>query len=369
MKRLNRQDLMDILSGCTILGTGGGGDLSEGVDLIDDALARGKTFDLMDLSEVPDDALICTPYMLGAISDLPAAEEEAYKRLPRLEEPPILAAYRRFQQELGQSFYGTVPCEMGGSNTAVAFYAAAMSGHAIVDADPAGRAVPEITHSTYYLAGLPAAPIVLANEFGELMVLENVVDDLRAETLVRALSMVSRNDIAAIDHALPASRLRGAIIPGTITKAHTLGRTHRLAFEAGQDPIAAVAKAADGAVVSAGEIVDCDWRTEAGFTLGTVEIAGDAQHHGSRYRISIKNENLVAWRDGTVHAVIPDLICLFDTETGQPIQNPHYYTGQKVAVVVLPAPAPFLEPSGLDAFGPRYAGVDGHFVSPLISEA
>lgn len=358
---------MDILSGCTILGTGGGGDLAEGVALIDDALARGKTFDLIDLSDVPDDALICTPYMLGAISDLPAEDARTYDRLPRIDGEPVLLAYQRFQKELGQPFFGTVPCEMGGSNTAVAFYAAAMSGHVIVDADPAGRAVPEITHSTYYLAGLPAAPIVLANAFGEVMVLENVMDDLRAETLVRALSVVSRNDIAAIDHALPASVLRDAIIPGTITKARDIGRAHRLACAAGEDPVALVARIGKGAVVFERQITHCYWRTEQGFTLGAVEIAGHAHHHGSRYRISIKNENLVGWRNGAVHAVIPDLICLFDTETGQPVQNPHYHTGQRVAVVILPAPAPFLEPKGLAAFGPRYAGVDGHFVSPLIN--
>ncbi|MEP1352729.1 MAG: DUF917 family protein [Tateyamaria sp.] len=125
MTALNRQDLMDLLAGATIFGTGGGGDLSEGIDLIDDALAQGKTFDLVALEDVPDDALICTPYMLGAISDLPADEEAGYARLPRIDVPPILLAYERFQQHLGQSFFGTVPCEMGGSNAAVAFYAAA----------------------------------------------------------------------------------------------------------------------------------------------------------------------------------------------------------------------------------------------------
>ena len=356
---------MDLLAGATILGTGGGGDLVEGIALIDDALARGKTFDLVALDDVPDDALICTPYMLGAISDLPADEEAAYDRLPRIEGAPILLAYERFQTLLGQPFFGTVPCEMGGSNTAVAFYAAAMAGHKVIDADPAGRAVPEITHSTYFIAGLPAAPIVLANEFGEVMVLENIVDDMRAEAVVRALSIASRNDIAAIDHALPASTLRDAIIPGTLSKALKLGRAQRTAIENGRDPVETVAQMGGGEVVFRGAIARCDWRTEGGFTLGSIEIAGRGQQDTRRYRISVKNENLVGWLDGVVHATIPDLICLFDTETGQAVQNPHYRVGQQVAVVILPAPEAFLGPRGLAAFGPAYAGVDGHFRSPL----
>ena len=68
MKELTRQDLSDILHGAAILGAGGGGDLKEGFGLIDTALAAGKSFRLLSLEEVPDDALICTPYLLGAIS-------------------------------------------------------------------------------------------------------------------------------------------------------------------------------------------------------------------------------------------------------------------------------------------------------------
>ena len=40
MQTLTRQNLIDILYGCTILGTGGGGSLAEGIDLIDRALAE-----------------------------------------------------------------------------------------------------------------------------------------------------------------------------------------------------------------------------------------------------------------------------------------------------------------------------------------
>lgn len=229
MKILSRQDLQDILYGATILGTGGGGELTEGFRLIDDALSKGKEFKMVALDEAPQDALVCTPYMLGAISALPADQEKFYERLPRIAEPSILVAYRRFQEYLGRPFYGTISCELGGSNTAVAFYAAAMSDAFIIDADPAGRAVPEITHSTYYIEGLPAAPIVMANAFGESIICENVIDDARAEHIVRALSMVSRNDIAAIDHALEIREIRNAVIPGAISMALQMGQTWRKA--------------------------------------------------------------------------------------------------------------------------------------------
>jgi len=47
MKKLTKQDLYDILYGCTILGTGGGGDLKEGISVIDKTLDAGKEFKLI----------------------------------------------------------------------------------------------------------------------------------------------------------------------------------------------------------------------------------------------------------------------------------------------------------------------------------
>ena len=37
MRVLTRENLLDILYGCTILGTGGGGSLNEGIEMIDEA--------------------------------------------------------------------------------------------------------------------------------------------------------------------------------------------------------------------------------------------------------------------------------------------------------------------------------------------
>ena len=358
MKTLSRQDLEDILYGAAILGTGGGGELDEGFGLIDDALAREKEFILVDRDDAPDDALVCTPYMLGAISALPEEEERRYERLPRADEPAILIAYRRFQEYLGREFYGTISCELGGSNTAISFYAAAMNGHFIIDADPAGRAVPEITHSTYYINGLPAEPIVMANEFGESIICENVMDDMRAESVVRALAMVSRNDIAAIDHALELSQIRQAVIPGAISMAMNMGRRWREARVAGQDPAQVIAEVGGGFVGFRGAISDCDWKTENGFTTGNIRISGSGDFVDDMYRIWLKNENLVGWLNDAVHTTIPDMICLIDSDTGFPVTNPNYRSGQNVAVIILPAPAAFTTEKGLTAFGPGYAGLD-----------
>lgn len=358
LKKLTRQNLEDILLGCAVLGTGGGGELDEGFELIDEALRQGKEFLLADPAAVPSEAMICTPYMLGAISETPAEEQAGYHRLPVSKQRPIMMAYSKLEAHVGRSFNGAVPCELGGSNTAMALYVAAMSGGYVVDADPAGRAVPEITHSTYYLNDLPTGPIVTANAFGETMVLENVADDLRAEELVRALATVSNNDIAAVDHALTMGELRPALIHGTLSKAQALGEAWRTARREGLDVPGMIAEKGQGFVAFRGRVRACDWQTEDGFTLGNIHIQGAQEYSGSEYSIWLKNENLIAWLDGEVHATIPDMVCLIDLESGMPVTNPNYRIGQAVAVVILPAPAEFVTERGLAAFGPRYLGYD-----------
>lgn len=364
MRELSKQDLTDILNGAAILGAGGGGDLTEGFEMIEMALAAGKTFRMVSVDEVPDDAVVCTPYLLGAISALSAEEEALYHDLPRGVHHPILLAYEMFQEKLGTTFYGTTACEMGGSNTAAAFFPAAMNDHFIIDADPAGRAVPEITHSTYYLAGLPAAPIFAANEFGETFMLDHVKDDMRAETLVRALSTVSRHSIAAIDHALPMARLRDALIPGTITKAMKLGAAWRKAREAGDDVAQVIAQSASGFVAFEGHVSDCTYETLEGFTIGDIQIVGSGAYAGTSMRISVKNENMAAWIDGEVLATVPDLICIIDKDAKAQVSNPDVEIDQSVSVVLLPSPAAFRTPKGLEIFGPKYAGIDHDYCWP-----
>lgn len=360
MKTLNEQDLLDILHGAVILGAGGGGDLEEGKGLVREALAAGKTFNLVDMKDVPDEALICTPYLLGAISPLSSEEEKLYDGLSQVGTHPILIAYEEFQKVLGKSFYATTACELGGSNTAVAFFCAAMNEHFILDADPAGRAVPEITHSTYYLAGLPASPIFAANEFGETFILNNVKDDQRAESLVRALCKVSKNDIAAIDHALEMRVLRDALIPGTITKSLQLGRIWRESLGGNKAPDL-IAEAGGGRVAFTGIASMVTYETKDGFTLGTIEIEGNDSYLDHTFRIMVKNENLVGWMNDDVHVTIPDLICLFDISNGRPVSNPDVIEGQPLSVVLLPAPVQFMSPKALSVFGPAYAGIDSEY--------
>lgn len=366
MKKLCKQDLTDILYGCAIYGTGGGGRLEEGFEYIEKAFAAGKDFNLVDIDDVPSGSYVCTPYMLGTVTQMPTDAELKYKRLPRNSKSSIMTAFRRLEAYSGHSFYGTICCELGGSNTAISFYVAAMIDGFIIDGDPAGRAVPEITHSTYYLNELPAAPIVSANEFGECFICENIVDDQRAEDLIRALAITSRNDIAAIDHAMDIDDVRDVLIKGTISSALALGSAFRKAKKSKQDIANAIARHGNGEIAFRGEVSHFECKNEGGFTCGEVEINGTGKFTDHKLKILIKNENMAAWLNGELHITIPDLICLIDMEDLKPVVNPEHRIGMNVAVVVLPAAKEFTSKKGLAAFGPAYLGLDDEY-QPFIS--
>ena len=67
-------------------------------------------------------------------------------------------------------------------NTAEALHIACLLNRPLVDADPAGRSVPELIHSTFYLKDRPIHPMAVATWFGDVIIPKEV-----ATTSVRKL--------------------------------------------------------------------------------------------------------------------------------------------------------------------------------------
>ncbi len=363
MKELNRDGLLDLLHGCALLGTGGGGDLDLGMRYVDKALAAGKIFRMASAQELGPDTMLCTPYALGATQ--PSERSEEYQRLPQPTQAPIVTAMERLASHIGTKFDATVACELGGENTAVAAFAAAMIDGVLLDGDAAGRAVPEITHSTYYLAGLAASPLVLSNEFGETLLCEQIFDDLRAEDIARSFAMVSRNDIVAVDHAASLGEMSHAIYHGSLSMAAQLGAKMRTMNSHSEQEVLELARMASGKLLFQGVISACDSRIESGFTVGFFEANGIGSYQGDTARIEFKNENMTATVNGVLRVTIPDLICALNMDSNEALTNPNATAGMQVAILVLPAPPHFTTAKGLKAFGPAYLGLE-HDYTPAV---
>lgn len=333
----------------------------KGLKRIDEALAKGKRFRLVSFDEVPDDAWIAVPYMCGAISPSTPELEAQYAGLAVLDEPMPYLAYRALEKYIGEQFYGVMSTELGGGNTAEALYVGALLDKYIIDADPAGRSVPEIQHSTFFINDLPVSPLACANMFGDVAILTHVVNDLRAEALVRAMAVASKNSIGVADHPARAATLRNAVIKGAISYAWKLGMAYSQARADGKPAAPIIADLGGGRVLFRGEVRKFDFITADGFTVGDVYIKGCDEYTGSEYHIWIKNEHMIAWRDDQVDVTVPDLIIVFNEETGEPNVNPSFKVGLPVTVIGLPSAPEWRTPRGLQEFGPRHFGYDIDF--------
>ena len=358
MRELNREDLMNILLGCTILGTGGGGSLEEGLRNIDEALEAGKTFRLVTFDELEPEAVIGTPYACGAISPLTEEEKKKYARLKETDESMYLLNMKQLERFLGRDVSAVISTELGGGNTATAFYVGAMTDRFIVDGDPAGRSVPALQHSTYYLKGVPMCPMAVMNEFGEGAVFTNVYDDERGEDLVRALAVVSRNTIAVMDHVNTAAVLKDAVIRGAISFAEKIGKAFRETKAAGGDYVAAVTEAGDGKPMFRGVVTESRFETRDGYTFGDTVLEGEGGCAGHTLHIWYQNENIISWLDGEPYVTVPDLICFFNLDEAMPQLNPYAKVGEHAAIVALPAPEEWTTERGLEVFGPRSFGYE-----------
>lgn len=360
MRKLSQQDIIDILYGCTIVGTGGGGDLSLGLATMQEDFDEGRELYMADVNEVPDDSYVAVPYMCGSPASLEGGSEE-FANLPQLGYPESLLAFRTLEDYFGQKFFGAVSTELGGANTAYALHAACQLGLPIIDADPAGRSVPELQHSTFYVKDIPMAPIALATQFGDAMIVKDIVDDMRAESIVRAVAVASGNKIGVADHAITGAQLRNAIIPGALTMALELGKALRLAKENGDDIVEKVCEAGNGKILFKGIVTD--WKVEetGGFIYGDTIMKGIGEYEGHEYKVWYKNEHIVSYIDNKVDVSAPDLICIIDKD-GMPVTNPHYENGMELTVFALPAPEIWKTERGLEVFGPRSFGFDFDYV-------
>jgi DUF917 family protein len=95
---------------------------------------------------------------------------------------------------------------------------------------------------------------------------------------------------------------------------------------------------------------------------GTLTVAGRGADAGRTLVIDIQNEYLVATEGDKRIAMVPDLICIVDSETGRPIGTEEQRYGLRVAILSLPAPALLRTDVALALMGPRAVGYDFDFV-------
>jgi DUF917 family protein len=348
MREIHPGDLDDLARGAGILGTGGGGDPYIGKLLAQRAIREHGPVTVVGIEEVPAGATVVAISGMGAptvsLEKIPAGTEE-------------VTALRALERHLGRTATHLVPIEVGGLNSMAPFIAASRTGLPVVDGDGMGRAFPEAQMILPGLIGVTVAPMALADDKGNTLVIDSV-SDLWSERLARTACVEMGCSVSCADTVMRGDQLAAGLVPATLTLAADLGRTVREARAAHADPVAAAARALGGVRLLTGKVVDVRRRTSGGFARGRAVLEGVGGDAGRALELSFQNEHLLARRDGAVVATTPDLICVLDTGTGDPVTTESLRYGLRVTVLGAPCDPRWLTPGGLELAGPRYFGYD-----------
>ncbi|MCR4427334.1 MAG: DUF917 family protein [Firmicutes bacterium] len=317
-----------VLGGC-LLGGGGGGSKKDGFALGRLAVQAGDPV-LVDMDEVPDDALLVTVALVGS----PASENAHAKPVHYQRSLQILL------DALDEKVFGLISNENGAVGTVNGWFQSAMTGLPVVDCPCNGRAHPTGIMGAMNLDQVPeylAWQAFAGGDAGENRYIEGVIRG-RLETaarLVREASVgagglvaVARNPVSAT-HA----RLNGA--PGAIRQAIELGKIIEAnAGSGGMRTAEVCALALGGSVVMAGVVTGIDMETKSGFDVGRVLVEdgssiAELKFWNEYMTLSLSGLSGKAERVGS----FPDLISTIDEESGTPVTTSEIRQGMKVAVL------------------------------------
>lgn len=348
MREIRLSDMDDIARGAAILGAGGGGDPYVGKLLAEVAIEKHGPVSVADIDDVEPDAVVVPISSMGA----PTVGTE---KLPSGHE--AITALRALERVMGKKATHLVPIEIGGVNSVIPIAAAAETGLPLVDGDAMGRAFPEAHMVLPALIGVSCTPMVIVDDKGNTMVLDTVSNEW-AERFARAACTEAGCSVFTADTVLTGRQLKEGLVAGTLTLAHKLGRAVRLSPE----PVATAAALLDGQLLITGKVVDVHRATTGGFARGQAKIEGIGAYRGMRMTLSFQNEHLVAERDGEIVTSTPDLICVLDNETGDPITTEGMRYGNRVAILGVPCDSRWTTPEGLRLTGPRAFGYDHDYM-------
>lgn len=354
---LRAADLPDLARGATLLGTGGGGDPYIGQMLVQQVIGEGG-ITILDPEEISDDLFVIPTAQMGAPTVM-------VEKIPAGTEP--LDALRTLEAHLGRTADATMPIECGGINSMIPLIVAAESGLPVVDADGMGRAFPELSMETFAVYGVNGSPLALAGERGEHVIIDTGADNRQMESFARAVTIKLGGVGHIAEYAMTGADVKRTAVPRTLSMALEIGRAIRVAREEKRSPFEALATVLSRTLYShvrelhIGKVVDVERRTTEGFARGRAVIEA-ISGTGSPVVIEFQNENLTAYRGEELLAIVPDLVCIVDHETCEPITTEGLRYGQRVRVLGISTPDLMRTADALDTFGPKAFGLTETFV-------
>jgi DUF917 family protein len=359
--------------GLTFFGTGGGGRIEAGLDMLSPALRAGKRLILVSPDELPESDWTCWAIILGGKDpdEPPPSAELAAFGLAKEEYPNIVARLVESARELssyaGVKLGALVSMELSSAATAATIMTGIELGIPTIDGDYVGRAIPELVLSRMELLGKAPTPVVMIDRWGNCIILKHAVGASMADRIGRMVSRAAYGrGIATTGHLVRVGEARRALVCGSLSKAIKVGKALRNGATSKSNKLDELLRVSGGRVLFQGTASAIDWRNTEPYTFRelTYTIKGSGKWAGADYRIWVKNEHHVVWRDETVIGTSPDIFAVLDSGTNRPLTTLGDVTvGRPVIVVAMKAlDQAWHSEAGRALLGPRHFGLDFDYV-------
>ncbi|MCA0345913.1 MAG: DUF917 domain-containing protein [Actinobacteria bacterium] len=327
--------------GCAVLGAGGGGSIRNGLLAAQQAIQASGPVRVVQLSDLPDDALIMPCASLGAplVADEIVGDGNEGSRLARL-----------VREHTGRAPDALMPSEIGGINGLLPVVWAAQTGLPLVDADGMGRAFSRMVQVTMELAGVPVSPCIITDHRGHSSVLRHDENEW-VERAALAIASASGGLVSTTEYLMTAAAARKATILGSITRAFLIGKAL-----AQSDPVETLLRSTSAKRLITGTVAEIRWQSEP--RAGAATIDGVGADRGRSVRIELQDDILIATEHGRVLAAVPDVIAALGTVTTRPITAEQLRLGQQLSLLALSADPIWFSEAGLRLVGPKAYGYD-----------
>ncbi|NPV70409.1 MAG: DUF917 family protein [Firmicutes bacterium] len=321
--RLDKDVLDAITLGGAFYGGGGGGPITQGVELGQLALQYGNPT-MISIDEMPGDAILLTVSAVGA----PAAQGQHAKAYH------YVRAVELFIKYSGIEVHGFISNECGGLASVNGWIQSAAFGLPVVDAPCDGRAHPTGIMGSMGLrwpeyTSLQAACGGSRSE-GTYVEIFTTGSPEKTAALVRQAAVQAGGLVAVARNPVEASYVRSHGAPGSLEKCIKVGRAMLDAKTRGPLEMAqAAAATADGKVMFTARVSKKDLETVGGFDVGQITFDNGAQ-------VVFWNEYITLDMGAERLATFPDLIATISTESGVPLSSTDIVPDSEVAVVVVP---------------------------------
>ena len=329
--KLESADIDALLRGLEIFGTGGGGSVGFGRAIMENDFARGREYELIELPDVPDNALIVSGGIMGSVKVLDRFPPEEIVSSWEEQFEPMLAL-RAMEKRFGRKVDFLVPFELGGLNTPVILSLAARAGIPIINGDGVGRAAPETQMTSFIGHGVSLTPMPLVDWKGNTVIVEDSASIFFPDEVGRFVVTRAGGLGANSHYAMDGTRAKLAVIPGTIGDALRLGR----AVGDIADPSAIVehiGREVGAKLAFAGRVEALREEEAMGFLVQTASIAGSGHYEGQILDVVMKNEFMMASKGDSIGCMFPDLILMVD-DRGRGVMSADLKEGQDVHVLV-----------------------------------